>query len=632
MTGHATRPVRCLRHIAAAFVAATIGATILARALIAQSPLRHWTESIDARFATSQPVITYSLRVDSTDLSGFDVSMTVRGRRDTTMLAMVTHPEYDDKYWRFVRDVRVEGSSGRATIARADSSLWRVIAPGGSFVVRYRLALPASTDRERAAWQPFLAPTGALVGGTHSFMYVVGETLAPAHVSLDVPAGWSIATGLVPTSDPRTFYAPSTMVLVESPMLVGRLREWRFTVDGAPHRIAYWPLPNAAPFDTMALISGIERLAHATVDLFGRAPYREYVFAIQDGAYGALEHPNSVTLGGSSSSLAEGLGPLFGELAHEYFHSWNLMRIRPVEYADVTYRTPTRSRGLWFSEGLSMFYSDLLRRRVGLPVGTPTRTAHLESLIGRYYSSPGNGRLSAERVSEAAYGGGPGQLGDYTASTHLQGELIGAMMDLAIRHATNGRRSMDDVMRVMLARYAGERGFTSRDVERTIAEVCGCNVTPFFDAHVRGGSPITFDDYLRFIGLRADVTWRPSLGDDGRPAPDLRTFPYDLGDGLGPRLAITNPQSAWGRAGLHTGDRVRVMNGQSKPTIDAVRAVFRQLKSGDTVRVEVEHNGARRSAVVVMAPFDRPFVTLRDVAAPTAAQRELRARWESGAP
>jgi predicted metalloprotease with PDZ domain len=308
------------------------------------------------------------------------------------------------------------------------------------------------------------------------------------------------------------------------------------------------------------------------------------------------------------------------------------MRIRPVEYRDVSYRKPPPSRGLWFSEGLSMFYSDLLRRRAGLPASTPTRVAHLETAIARYLSTPGNGRLSAERVSEAEYGDDPTALGDYSASTHLQGELIGAMMDLEIRHATNGRRSMDDVMRLMLERYSGERGFTGRDVERVIAEVCGCTVAPFFEAHVRGGTPIPFDDYLRYIGLRVDVTWRPALGSDGRPVPDYRAYPYDRGDGAGVRLAISDPSSAWGRAGLHTGDHLLSMNGRPIPTRDAMRDVLRQTGSGDTIRVEVDRGGVRRTATVVMTPFERPFVQLREVATPTASQRTLRARWESGAP
>jgi predicted metalloprotease with PDZ domain len=609
-----------------------VAISVASPTIAAQNPLRHWTDAVETRFAESQPVVTYTLRVDSADLSGFDVTMNVRAARDTTMLAMVTHPEYDDKYWRFVRDARVEGRAGATTLTRTDSALWRVIAPGGSFVVRYRLALPPSGEGQRAAWKPFLAPTGALVGGVHSFMYVVGATLAPSHVTLSIPASWSIATSLVPTSNPHTFFAPSVATLVESPILVGRLRDWRFDVDGVPHRVVYWPRPDAAALDTTALVSGIERLVRAAISLFGRAPYREYVFELQDAAYGALEHPSSVTLGAPSASLAEGLESFFGELAHEYFHSWNLMRIRPVEYTDVTYRTPPRSRGLWFSEGLSMFYSDLLRRRAGLPVGTPGRIAHLESIIARYLSSPGNARLSAERVSEAAYGGDPAELGDYAASTHLQGELIGAMMDLEIRHATGGRRSMDDVMRLMMARYSGARGFTGRDVERAVASVCGCNVTPFFDAHVRGGGLMRFDDYLRYLGLRVDVTWRPALGSDGRPVPDFRAYSYDLDDGRGPRLAISNPSSAWGRAGLHTGDRVLAMNGRPTPDVQAVFAGLRRLGPGDTVRVDVERGGARRSTTVVMAPFERPSVRIRDVASPTAAQRALRARWESGEP
>jgi predicted metalloprotease with PDZ domain len=598
----------------------------------AQSPLRHWTEAIDSRFAVSQPVISYVLRVDSADLAGFQVSMTVRGATDTTMLGMVAHPEYDDQYWRFVRDVRVEAASGRATVTRADSALWRVVGTGGSFVVRYRLVLPAAENGDRAAWKPFLTPTGGLVGGTQSFMYVVGQTLVPSHVMLDVPASWTIATGLVPTADRRTFYAPSVAVLTESPMLIGRLRDWRFSVDGVPHRVAYWPRPDAVPFDTGAVISGIERLVRGAVALFGRPPYREYLFAVQDGAYGALEHANSVTLGAPSRELATGLAPFFGELAHEYFHAWNLMRIHPAEYGDVSYRTPPRSRGLWFSEGLSMFYSDLLRRRAGIPASTPTRVGHLESIIGRYFANPGNGRLSAERVSQAEYGNDPGALGDYFASTHLQGELIGAMLDLEIRHASGGRRSMDDVMRLMLQRFSGERGFTGRDVERVVAEVCGCNVTPFFDAHVRGGQPIPFDHYLRFIGLRVDVSWQPALGNDGRPAPDLRAFPYEAQDGSGLRLRLSDPASAWGRAGLHTGDRIRAVNGQPVPNAEAMVQVLRHLESGDTLRVDVEHDGVRRTATVVMAPVNRPVVHLRAIPNATAAERAQRDRWEAGAP
>ncbi len=145
-----------MTRLARAAIAATIVVATPAAAF-AQSPLRHWTDAIDSRFAMSQPVISYTLRVDSADVSGFNVSMSVRGARDTVLLAMATHPEYDDKYWRFVRDVRVESPDARATVARVDSALWRVVATGGAFTVHYRLALPAAAAGQRQAWRPFLS-------------------------------------------------------------------------------------------------------------------------------------------------------------------------------------------------------------------------------------------------------------------------------------------------------------------------------------------------------------------------------------------------------------------------------------------------------------------------------------------
>src|SRR5437867_7518161 len=236
--------------------------TLAARgtAASARNPLRDHTEVVEIRFARTQPIVGYTLRVDAGDLSGFDVELRLRNVPDTFRLAMVAHPEYDDRYWRFVEGLRVETSGGAASVAREDSALWRVVAPGGEALVRYRIHLPPA-ESPRAAWRPFLTATGGLVGGPHSFMYVVGATLAPSHVTLELPPEWEIATGLEPTLDPRTFFAPSVGVLVASPLLVGRLRGWRFAVDGVPHRVVYWPLPDAAPFDTTALAGNIERLA-----------------------------------------------------------------------------------------------------------------------------------------------------------------------------------------------------------------------------------------------------------------------------------------------------------------------------------------------------------------------------------
>ena len=607
--------------------------TLAARGPVAsaQNPLRDHTEGVEIRFARTQPVVGYTLRVDAGDLSGFAVELRLRNVRDTFRLAMVAHPEYDDRNWRFVEALRVETPNGAATVTREDSALWRVVAPGGEALVRYRMRLPAP-ESPRAAWRPFLAATGGLIGGPHAFLYVVGATLVPSHVTLELPPEWQIATGLEPTLDPHTFFAPTVGVLVDSPVLVGLLRSWQFAVDGVPHRVVYWPLPDAAPFDTAALMGYIERLTRQAVALFGRAPYRDYSFLLQDGAYGALEHRSSVTLGAPSADLARDPRPLLGELAHEYFHTWNLMRIHPAEYGDVSYRPPPRARGLWWSEGLTMLYADLLLRRAGLPVFDSTRVAHLEGLIGRYLASPGNSRFSPESVSVVAYGAAPGSLGDYSASTHLQGELLGTMLDLIVRDVTNGARSMDDVMRAMLERFAAAKGFTGRDIEQTAGDVCGCNVHAFFETHVRGRQPIDFDQYLRLMGLRTHVSWTPALGRDGQPAADLRLYAWQPPAESLLSLVITNPAGAWGRAGLHTGDRLAALNGAGVATVADFRSIVTRLRIGDTTAVQVRRaTGAWRTAVVV-AGYERPVVRLEEIAGATERQRRLRAQWIVGSP
>lgn len=577
-------------------------------------------------------VVRYVVYVDSADLSGWRVEMHVRNAPDTFDLAMAAHPEYDDRYWRHLTGVRVESRGEPAAVTRRDSAVWRVVAGGGELVIHYRMQLPPPEGPPRAAWRPFLTPRGGLLGGPQTFLYVLGAEQAPVHVTLELPAGWRIATGLIPTADPFTFFAPGTDVLVDSPILAGELRSWRFSVDGVPHRVVYWPRPDAAPFDTTAFVSGIERLVAQAVDLFGRAPYRDYTFLYQDGAYGGLEHLNSVTLGVSSPDLAENPHAALQETAHEFFHTWNLMRIRPVEYRSVDYRTQPPVAGLWFSEGLTIFYADLLLRRAGLPVSDSTRVAHLERIIARYLASPGNSRHSAEAVSRVAYNAPPGSLGDYSASTHLQGEIIGGMLDLVIRAATAGDRSMDDVMRLMLARFAGERGFDGGDVERTVEEVCGCDVTPLFDAHVRsGGRPIDVDRYLAPLGLRTRVTRSPAVW-NGEPERDLRIFAWEPPGEGGLRLVLTDPTSIWGKAGLHTGDRLVSINGTAMTAWPEFRSRLVGLGMGDTVHLEVRRPAGPFRATVVVTGFDRPVVRIEEVAGVTAEQRALRTRWLRGEP
>ncbi len=595
---------------------------------LAQHPLKHWTEAMEMRYDMKQPIVDYLLTVDATDLSSFAIEMKLRNVPDSFRVAMVAHPEYDDRYWRFVKDFSVEAKDGKGKVIREDSALWKIITHGGEAVLHYRIHLP-SVDGIRSSWKAFLTATGGLVGGPHSFMYVVGATLVPSHVTLNIPAGWGIATGLQPTSDPNTFFAPSVGILIDDPIFIGKFSNWSFTVDNTPHRLIYWPLPDAKSFDTAMLLSSIQKLVQQVSLLFGRLSYRDYNFMLQDGAVGSLEHNNSVTVGAQSSQLANGQTGILSEIAHEYFHTWNLVRIHPVEYGDVSYQTPPLSKGLWFSEGLTIFYADLLSRRAGLPVFDSTRLFHLENLIRRYSATPAYLKFSAEKISLASYG--PiGMLGDYSASTHLQGEVLGAMLDLIIRDATNGKRSMDDVMRKMLERFSGEKGFISKDIEQAVEDVCGCNVHRFFQDHVYGNKQIDFAKYLQLSGLQYTMEWKDVLANDGKPAPDLRVFPYQLPGENITRIGITNPSGCWGKAGLHTGDIIKTVNGKTLVAASEFRPQIRNAKPGDTISMDVERQGGIINIKVLISGYQQPVVHISPISAATEKQKKLYEQWVSG--
>jgi len=604
-------------------------ALLIAVSSFAQHPLKHWTDAIEIRYDSRQPVVNYTLTVDATDTSSFLVEMRVRNVAETFHVAMVAHPEYDDQYWRFVENFYVEGKNGRGTVLREDSALWKITTNGNEAILHYRIHFPILPDGFRSSWKAFLSPTGGLVGGPHSFMYIVGATLSPSYVKLNIPTGWGVVTGMEATLDPLTFFAPSVGLLIDDPIFIGKFKTWFFNVNAVPHRIVYWSLPGAKDFDTIKLVSGIQKLVEQASVLFGRLPYREYTFMLQDGAGGSLEHNNSVTVGAPASQLADDMRGTISEIAHEYFHTWNLMRIHPVEYGDVSYKTPPLSKGLWFNEGLTLFYSDLLLRRANLATFDSTRTRHLQNLIRRYSMTPAYLKYSAEKISLASYGP-MGMLGDYSGSTHLQGEVLGTMLDFIIRDATTGKKSMDDVMRRMMEKFSGQQGFTSKDVEQTVHEVCNCNVHQFFQDHVFGSKQIDFNKYLQLIGLQMSMTWKDVLSPDAKIIPDLRVYSWQKPGENFIRVGITNPASCWGKAGLHTGDIIKSVNGATINAPGDFRRLIRGINVADTVSVEVQRATGTWKTNILITGYQQPVVNIAQMTHTTEKQRHLYEQWITG--
>lgn len=602
--------------------------SLFSSSICAQHPFTHWTDAMDIRYSSEQPVVHYQLSVDNNDLSFVHIKMQLSNIPDTFYVAMAAHPEYDDRYWRYIENMYAVGQHGKGRVVRKDSALWQVISTGRKATLHYRIHIPSTSGIFRPAWKAFLSAEGGLVGGPHCFMYVLGQTLAPAHVTLSLPAGWQAVTGLQSTTDPHTFFASSVFTLLDNPVMIGKMKSWSFKVDQVPHRVTYWPWP-AKEFDSIKLVGSIQKLVEQSALLFGRLPYRDYSFMLQDSSWGGLEHANSVVQGAPVLQINTNFTGVLSDLAHEYFHSWNLVRIRPEAYSDVKYKKSALSKGLWFSEGLTLFYADLLKRRAGLPSFDSTRVLHLQQLTQRYLANPAYEKFSAEAVSLASYA--PiGMLGNHTASTHLQGEIIGAVLDIIIRHKTGNARSMDDVMRIMMERFSGHQGFSSTDIEKVTGEVCGCDMRPFFRDHVFGNKPINFDKYFALIGLQKTVTWKEVVTDDGKPTADYRAYTYQKPGESDLRFEIPHPHSAWAKAGLNTGDIIKSVNGNAINTVMGFRQVVRSMKIGDTITVEVLRPGGTWKTNVLVAGFKQPDVQISPVTNATEKQKQLLAAWERG--
>ncbi len=561
-----------------------------------------------------RPLIHYLLKVNPADLSAYDIEIHLQHIPHHFRMAMGTHAEYDDRFWRFIKHFHVGTSRGIATFERTDSAVWSISVPDEDAVITYRLLLP---EHRSFAHRPFLAAYGGLLGDIHSFLYMVGYEAVACSVTFDLPPGWQVATGLQRTSRANTFTAASAEILMDCPVLAGHLHQWRFFVGGVPHTVAYLPVTDTLNFDSTLLVDNIRKIVVQTVRLFGGMPYKNYVFLLEDGVYGALEHGNSVTLGAPASVLATRMQEMYEEIAHEFSHTWNLMAIRPAEYTGLIYGPQEQSSLLWFSEGVTMFYADLLVRRAGLPAEDSTRIMHLESLIRRYYADTGNMVIPPAKVS-LAENAAPGMLGDYSASTHLQGELLGTMLDWLIRSNTEGRRSFDDVMRLMYRRFGGggglggRRGFYTRDVEQAVQDICGGGqVHPFFQKYIYEGKPLDFNTWLPLIGLELQLSWQPAADEKGKPLPDTRVYIWQpVGDTVF-RIGMTHPGSCWVKAGLHTGDKVLAINGSQIKSRQDFNQALHRIEIGDTIIVQLRRAAGIENVPVAITGVLAPVVHLR---------------------
>lgn len=612
-------------------------------ALPAQDPLHTYSDAFEVRFDRAQPVVHYTVRATPpSDSLGYHVTMMVTNAPATLRLAIPVWAPGAYRlanFHRYIKNLTATAESQSLAVVREiqrDSSTWRVTTRNGAATIEYDVRYPTAVAAAGLGNYVFYRTDGALLGGPMTYLYIVGRTNIPARVTFELPPSWSIATGLIPTSSPRTFFAPSYDILIDCPTLIGaHLHIWPFDVDGVPHRVAYYTPLAKIPFDSTRFVAAHRRIVTEARDIMGRLPYREYTFIYEDGPGGGLEHLNSATMSAQRAPLTRDPHAHTSLTAHEYFHAWNVKRIRPIELGPFRYDRPNRTTTLWWAEGVTDFFADEILRRTGLRDSIEARNTIAET-IEYYLANPGHTKVSPERASYTSWDPNTVNRG-YSMSYYTTGSLLGEMLDLELRNATNGARGMDDVERFLFDHYAGPKGYTRDNLRDALERVCGCSFKRFFDDYVSGTKPFPLDAMLALAGWKTLVT---SVSTDslGRPLPDLRASITSM-NGVGSlgsyagspaRLSLNVPNGSFGRAGLVDGDFIRTVNGKPIHTPDDFKAVLKGTKVGDRLTVEYTRAGAPRRTIVTVLPYRRLHVAIVDLPHVTARQGMIRHAWLNG--
>lgn len=380
---------------------------------------------------------------------------------------------------------------------------WRVASNGASaMAITYRLHC-----LDQSVTTNWIDAGVAVLNGPATFITLAGAPPRPHEVTLRFPATWTHAMTALPRDadgPPYSYRAADFDALADSPILAGALAVYPFVADGALHVLS--AAGECGQWDGQRAARDLEQIVRANLRFWGRLPYREYHFLtiFREGG-GGLEHADStlVTANPARSGTPEGYRAWVGLMSHEYFHAFNVKRLRPRELGPFDYERPPRTPSLWVAEGLTCYYGDLLLCRAGL-WSQETLLAALSRRIAELQLAPG--RLvqtleaSSANIWENSFSGL--RVADTSVSVYAKGDVVGFLLDMEIRRATDGARSLDDVMRLAYERYAGEQGFTAAQFRDTLAEAAGEDVRAWVERAVASTDELEYDEALAWLGLR----------------------------------------------------------------------------------------------------------------------------------
>lgn len=506
---------------------------------------------------------------------------------------------YQDK----ISDFRATDSAGNILkFDRSDPRAWTVRNSEGPIRVSYRIL---GDDGGLGFFNVSVRSHAAFVNGPAAFMFPVGRLTEKVKLKLTLPAKWEVATTL--ERDGAEYSASGYDELIDHPIQLGLFERRSFKVNDIPFEAVFVSPNRVYKPDLTAEAERFRRLSKPAIDIFGAAPFKRYLYIIHldPGSFdGGLEHRSSTVINTANSDPL-----MIDELAaHEYFHSWNVKQIRPKVLGPFDYTKEVRTGNLWFAEGVTDYYGHLTTYQSGLQ-GEEWLLENFSFQIGNLQASKVRLRKTLEAVSKGTWE--TGGFGDDDLSYYTKGLVCGLLFDAKIRAVTNGKKSLDDVMRVLYARHRLPKpGYDEDDLMKSISEVAGTDLAGLYNRMIRSTEELPYD-LLPAIGLRLRMPGKPD-----------RSLPFVIKDG-----AVIDASPTMLNAGLRPNDNVISINGAPM-----VPGCFSAMKPGDLVQLIIDRGGEKLEFRATIA-FESPggYQLERDPFA-TADAEKLCREWLSSRP
>ena len=489
--------------------------------------------------------IAYEITADSSAVGkrqlGVAMSFQVTGTAPVVLALPAWAPGHYTLLWfaRRVSQFSVQSNGAPLEWRKLDFQTWE-IKPRSAGAVRVSFNYLADAVDRAVAWT---APNFAFFNGTNLFLYPVGRGFDwPARVSVRTEPSWRIATGMDPAPGVNNFMAGNYHDLTDMPFYVGRFAIDSTQIAGKWIRLAFYPAATLTAARRDRIFGWLRKFVPPQVAIFGEAPFRNYtVFLRSDTVVnaGGLEHQSSqvdeITTGQIDGPFMPGL------FSHEFFHAWNVKRLRPADLVPYRYDDAQPTTWLWVSEGVTDYYGALALVRGGVNDSTGFFN-FIADEIGSVGSAP------PTSVSDASLSPWIDPTDGSSGLYYPKGGLTGFLLDIMIRDASNNRMSLDNVMRRLYdGTYKRGRGFTAGDWWGEVSRAAGGrSFADFARRYVDGREPLPVESVLRLAGLRfeSDTIREPRLG--------ISTAT----DSTGVSITQVSPTGAAAAAGARAGDRL----------------------------------------------------------------------------